>query len=72
MSQDFRVKFVTQDGSIIMDRKGQADFYFLPNGDPDKTFVDSILKTDAREKGVRVISYQLNNQTGLIAVVDWL
>lgn len=67
----FRVKFVTKDGSLVMNRPADVEYYIKRNGQPDVEFVEYILKADSRDRGVRVVSYTLTKE-GLNAIVDWL
>ena len=71
MTQAFRIKFVTPDGSVVMDRTAPSDLYFLRPGVPDIDFINLVLDKDAREKGVRVLTIKIKT-TGIQAVVDWL
>lgn len=67
---DFRLTFVTADGSVLKNRQAIADLYFTGSR-PETEFIESVLKGEARELGVRVISYTIS-KTGVVAVVDWL
>jgi hypothetical protein len=66
----FRVTFRTPDGSLIMDRESDREFYIRGSG-VDLEFVALVLKKDSAEKGVRVLSHKVTDE-GLIAVVDWI
>jgi hypothetical protein len=74
--KDFYIKFKTKDNQLVMDRKSDSEWYCdtLPNGyfiGFNKEFVNNILDTDSRIKGVRVISYEITKQ-GIDAIVEWL
>lgn len=65
-----RVKMVTRDGALIQNRLGEREFYFLGGG-LNTTFVEHVLKCDAREKGVSVISYSYTKDE-ITAIVEYL
>ena len=71
VAQDFRIKFVTPDGSVVMDRMAPSDLYFIRPGVPDTELINLVLDKDAKEKGVRVLTIKIKT-TGIQAVVDWL
>ena len=70
---DFRLKFVTADGSLVMNRKAERDFYITPfwNTRWDTKFIEAVLVRESREKGCRVISYEVTD-TGINCLVEWL
>lgn len=69
---DFRIKFITKDGSLIQNRPTDVKHYVDRWGKVDSTFVESVLRADAHEKGVRVVYYKFDKSTGVEAVVEWL
>lgn len=69
---DFRLKLVTADGSLVADKLGDVDYYVDRWGKVDSPFLEQVLNTYAREKGVRIIHYTFSKITGAVATVDWL
>lgn len=69
---DFRVKFVTKDGSLIQNRPADVEYYIDRWGNVNTEFLTYILNSDAREKGVRVVSYTIDKVRGVEAIVDWI
>lgn len=69
---DFRVKFVTRDGSLVQNRPADVEYYIDRWGRVNSEFVEYVLNADAREKGVRIVHYTVNKTTGIEAVVEWL
>jgi radical SAM superfamily enzyme len=69
--KDFRIKMVTKDGCLVQNRTGKRDFWLRSDGKLDEQFAHISLTADAREKGVRVLSYTYD-QEGVQAVVEWL
>ena len=67
----FRVRFETKDGSLIMNRPAERDYYVDRYGRPLLDFLELSLGRDAREKGVKVVSWTLTKEA-LVAIVDWL
>lgn len=71
---EFKVTFKDRDGNLIQDRKVDAlslEFYIDRHGRVDKEFTEMVLCIDAREKGVKIVSYTINKDTGIDAVVDY-
>lgn len=71
MPDNFKVTFKTADGSLVMDRHADADYYFDEWGRPNEKFIQRVLISDGREKGVRVLSHTITKD-GLAAIVEWL
>jgi hypothetical protein len=65
MSNEFRVRLVTKDGSLVQNRLGDGDMY----NDPE--FVKFVLISDCREKGVRLLSHKRVSD-GIEGIVEWL
>lgn len=74
MKSEFRVKFTTTDGSLVMNRLSDSDIYTSKwwSENAKIAFVEEVLKRSACEKGVRVLSYTFNKETGIEAIVEWL
>lgn len=68
--EDFHIKFITKDGSLVMHRRGDSSYYF-DHGRPNEEFIKGVLERDSREKGVRIVMYDLTREE-LIAIVEWL
>jgi len=68
----FRVKFETKDGIVLKNRQSTPDPFFTAWGFVDKEFVEYSLAIDSREIGVRIISYTIDKETGIHAIVEWL
>lgn len=62
---------VTKDGCLVQNRLGNRDFWLTRNGKLDESFARISLESDAREKGVRLLSYTYD-QEGVQALVEWL
>lgn len=63
-----RLIFTTFDGVLIMDRSFDESYW---ENDPE--FLDYSLKIDAREHGVRIVSYAVDRKAKLVdVIVDWL
>lgn len=69
--QDYRVKFVTRDGSIIMNREADKSFYFRDGRVYDQEFIDYSLSRDAREHAVKILSLTVT-ENGVHAIVEYL
>jgi len=69
MENDFRVRFETKDGILLKNRKADSKWYYR-FGRPDQEMIDSVLKTESREIGVRVISYTLE-ENGRLRTRSW-
>ena len=69
--KDYRIKLVTKDGCLVQNRIGKRDFWLRPDGKLDESFARISLESDAREKGVRLVSYT-HDPDGVQAVVEWL
>lgn len=68
---EFRIQFKDKDGNLIQNRKATKDFFFRTRGIVDKEFTDYSLAIDAREKGVKIIEYDIN-EDGINAIVEYL
>lgn len=64
-NKEFRVRLEDRDGNLIQNRLSDARFWVYQD------FVDISLEADCREKGVRLISYEKNDD-GVVGVVEWL
>lgn len=72
--QDFKVEFKDRDGSLIVNRMTDRMFYFKGTGrwaDFDDRLARVHLDRDAREKGVRIVSYT-HDDKGVYVVCDYL
>ena len=67
---DFTITFKTKDEHLVMKRKANPDYYFTYHK-PNIEFINLVLSKDACTKGVKVLSYSINNE-GIQAVVEWL
>lgn len=67
---DFRIKFVTKDGSLVMNRPADISYYF-DGRKPNTEFINFVLSADSRERGVRVVKYDITKEE-LTATVEWL
>lgn len=68
---DFYLRFVTKDGSKVMDRVSGNRSYYHRNGVWDEQMMKMSLDSNSREKGVRVVS-QKRTPEGVTCVVEWL
>lgn len=68
---EFRIIFKTRDNNLLVDRKRNSDYYFNLNGTPDKVFIKAVIYKLAKEKGVRILSYEITKKN-LTALVEWL
>lgn len=64
----FRLRMEMKDGALVRNRKLND---FVMDRPVDIGFVELVLKSEAREKGVRVIKYELVPE-GINATVEWL
>lgn len=64
----FRLRMETRDGALVRNRK-LSDF--VMDWPVDVSFVELVLTSEAREKGVRVLKYELVPE-GINATVEWL
>lgn len=71
MANDFTVTFKTKDGSLVVNRRSDAELYFDHRDQPQLQFIQNVLEANSREKGVRVLSYKITKD-GLTAIVEWL
>ena len=71
MDNTFRIVFKTKDGILVKNRQADLGTWF-PFGKLDKEFADQILANEAREKGVRIVSYKATVREGVEAIVEWL
>jgi len=60
-----RIKFVTKDNVLVMNRLSGNDLF------RDPEWLALVLKADAREKGVRIISHTVEKNL-VNAIVEWL
>jgi hypothetical protein len=73
MSDKFRIKFKTRDGSIVMNREANREYYLDDNNRiVDHQFMDISLKKDASEKGVRIVGNYDVTCYGITCTVEWL
>lgn len=72
-NKDFRIRFETKDGDLIRNRKVQDSSIclYIDRGRVDKEFTKYSLDIEAREKGVRIVEYTVD-ETGIFALVDYL
>lgn len=68
---EFKLTMKTIDGSLITDRNADKDLFFISRGRPDKEFVEYSIERDCREKGVRLVEYEID-ETGIECLVDYL
>lgn len=69
--EDFRIKFVTADGSLIANMHADRDYYAKDGKYHYLIGIEDILKRIGVEKGVRIVSYVINTND-LTATVEWL
>ncbi|QFR57988.1 hypothetical protein CPT_Moby_263 [Stenotrophomonas phage Moby] len=74
---EFRIRMETKDGQLVQDRKADVDLYY--SGEAyyryrrlDEKAVERTLEYDARLKGVRVVSWEAGQFSGVRAIVEWL
>lgn len=64
----FRLQLKTQDGSLVGNRVLST---FVMETPYDKRFIDDVVRTEARTKGVRVLGYDIVPE-GINVTVEWL
>lgn len=68
---EFRIRLETRDGQLVANRMGTRSCWYTRWGF-DKRAAEIMLHRDCVEKGVRLISYTHDEQTGITAIVEWL
>ena len=73
-TKTFRFRLETADGILVANRETNPETYFMGRYHQliDQKFVKSCLEYDCRTKGVRLISYTYDKDTGIVAIVAWL
>lgn len=70
--EKFRLVLKTKDGSLIVNREAQKDFYTekheIYNG---MVFAEHSLRIDAREHGVKLISWSMTDEA-VVGIVEYL
>lgn len=66
------LKFITEDGSVIMDRKSDPEWFFDRWSDEPTEFLKLTLGDDARRKGVQVIRIERRAKLEFVGIVRWL
>lgn len=66
----FRIRFRTRDGQLVQDRRGDPTIWFY-NGRLSEEFAKISLEADCREKGVKLVSFTADKDTGIDAIVTW-
>lgn len=66
-----KIKLVLPDGNVIMDHVCDKRHYFTHTGALDREFTDYSLGIDARNKGVKLKSYDVVNGD-IVGKVEWL
>ena len=56
---DFKVRFITKDGSLVMDRTSHSDYYFT-RGKPDEIQAVALVKMLSRHVGERIMHIELS------------
>ena len=75
---ELRIKLVTKDGCLIQNRVGNRDMWFIRswngNAKPtlDKKYAEYNLARDCREKGVKLVSWQLVSMYQIEGIVEWI
>jgi hypothetical protein len=70
-TNDFTIKFMDKEGSLIVNRITDSEHFIKPNGTVDKEMVSMALEIESRIKGVMVISSKVD-KNGITAIVDYL
>jgi len=72
----FRILFLDPDGNTVMDRKCSRDYYIMypdtPSQRPNHATIHDLLSRDARERGVRMKSYEVDEEKGITVQVEYL
>ena len=68
--KDFVVEFKTKDNIVVMQRQTEKAMY-IKNGKPETDFVKYSTDIDSRQKGVRIVSTEVN-ASGVFCIVEWL
>jgi len=70
---EYRIRFETKDGSVIMNRKSEIGVVNPKSKEYWGDYVQkNILKKDAQEKGVRIISQHHRDLFTLVAIVEYV
>jgi hypothetical protein len=64
-SDRLRLKFITRDNIVIADRDISTEYY------DNQIDIQNLIKWLARDKGVKVIKYQIS-KAEILAIVEWL
>lgn len=70
--EGFRFRMRTQDGSMVLNRRCsmlERSCYRHPD---NSWVIKAQLEDDARQRGVRVLSYEYDAIKGIDALVEWL
>ena len=76
--KDFRIKFETKDGSLVMNMgnissftRKNCEYYGRANFERSKGEVNGFLARCGREKGVRILATDVT-KSGINCIVTWL
>lgn len=71
VNENPKIKFVTPDGSILMDRFVEAEWFGLKNFQNGRDFIDVLADRDAQTRGLKILSRK-HDEKGFTCVVTWI
>lgn len=66
------LKFLTVDGSVIMDRKSDPEYFFDRWSNTPNNFLKLALDRDAKERGVELIRIEQKGPLEFVGIVRWI
>lgn len=65
------LKFLTEDGTLVMDRKSDPEYYFDRWSKEPNSFLKTSLDRDAKECGVQIVRIERRGPLEFVGIVRW-